>query len=547
MRAQKPARCPPALSAALILAARIFAPGCAHGLCIEEMKQAARVLARSVASETTSVSLGTRRQPPGAASKERRTTVPAYAKPFDQIPGPKPSLPFIGTSWQYTRWGRYNLYQLHEASTDKYNRYGDLMKEEYQWRRPVVHSFNPEDFEVIFRSQGRCPVRPPNEFVCKYRTEHPLKYNSVGLSNALGAEWHTLRMALAPVLLEMRNIAELATWQEEICDDFAEYVRWLRDPETLEVSCIQDILSRLALESIFRLCLDTRLGCLQPSQLEQGEASTVIAVAGQLFSAYQELYYGLPLWKYMHTSSYQKYTEAEDVLYKITLGYIRQYAKKVSKDHSLGSDKSLLQALLSLNGLSEMDIHLTIMDFIAGGVFTTSIALCFLLHHLASDRDVQEKLYAELKSGDKDISSCSYLRACIKESFRLSPTVPGVMRILPEEVVLSGYRVPAGVPVFANSLVTCRLEKYFPQPEQFRPERWLGEERGLIHPFSLLPFGHGARMCVGRRFAELELMTAAAKMVQNFIIEPCTQHINTSYVFVVVPSHPVGLRFRDRN
>ncbi|KAH8020706.1 hypothetical protein HPB51_002655 [Rhipicephalus microplus] len=104
-----------------------------------------------------------------------------------------------------------------------------------------------------------------------------------------------------------------------------------------------------------------------------------------------------------------------------------------------------------------------------------------------------------------------------------------------------------GVPVFANSLVTCRLEKYFPQPEQFRPERWLGEARGLIHPFSLLPFGHGARMCVGRRFAELELMTTAAKMVQNFIIEPCTQRINTAYVFVVVPSHPVRLRFIDRN
>lgn len=496
----------------------------AHG--ITKMKQAARALARSVASEA--VSLGT-----STASK---------AKPFHQIPGPKPSLPFIGTSWQYTRWGRYNLYQLHEASTDKYYRYGDLMKEEYQWRRPVVHSFNPDDFQVIFHSQGRWPVRPPIEFVCKYRTDHPLKYNSVGLSNALDAEWHKLRMALAPVLLQMRNIAELATWQEEICNDFAEYVRWLRDPNTLEVGCVQDTLSRLALESIFRLCLDTRLGCLQASHNEQGDACTVIAVARQLFSAYQELYYGLPLWKYMRTSSYRKYTEAEDILYKITLGYIQQYGKHASGDQS---NKSLLRALLSLDRLSEMDVHLTIMDFIVGGIFTTSIALCFLLHHLASNRDVQEKLYAELKSGD--ISNCSYLRACIKESFRLSPTVPGVMRILPEEVVLSGYRVPAGIPVFANSLVTCRLEKYFPQPEEFQPERWLGESRGLIHPFSLLPFGHGARMCVGRRFAEMELMTAAAKMVQNFIIEPCTEHINTSYVFVVVPSHPVRLRFLDRN
>ncbi|XP_075750853.1 ecdysone 20-monooxygenase [Rhipicephalus microplus] len=486
------------------------------------MKRAARALARSVGSEA--VSLG------------------AAAAAFHRIPGPKPSLPFIGTSWQYSRWGRYNLYQLHEASTDKYYRYGDLMKEEYQWQKPVVHSFNPDDFQVIFQNQGRWPDRPPNEFVCKYRNDHPEKYNSVGLSNAHGQEWHRLRMALAPVLLEMKNIAELATWQEEICNDFAEYVRWLRGPNTLEVDCVQDALSRLALESIFRLCLDTRLGCLQPLRHEQGEAQTVIDVARQLFSAYQQLYYGLPVWKYVPTPSYQRYTKAEDVLYKITLDYMQQYAKHAPHDQN---DKSLLQALLDLDGLSAKDIHLTIMDFIIGGVFTTSIALCFLLHHLASNQDVQEKLYSELKSGN--ISSCAYLRACIKESFRLSPTVPGVMRVLPEDVVLSGYRLPAGVPVFANSLVTCRLEKYFPQPEQFRPERWLGEARGLIHPFSLLPFGHGARMCVGRRFAELELMTTAAKMVQNFIIEPCTQRINTAYVFVVVPSHPVRLRFIDRN
>ncbi|XP_077487936.1 ecdysone 20-monooxygenase-like [Amblyomma americanum] len=508
------------------------------------MKRGGRALARSVASET-SVSLGTR--PPsssGAAKELRRTT---YPKPFDQIPGPKPSLPFIGTSWQYSKWwGRYNLYQLHDASTDKYHRYGDLVKEEYQWRRPMVLAFNPEDFEVIFHSQGRCPVRPPNEFVCKYRNEHPNKYNSVGLSNALGAEWHTLRMALAPVLLQMKNLAELATWQEEICHDFVSYVQWARDPDTLEIGCIQDALSRLALESIFMLCLDTRLGCLKQSEQEPGQASTVIAAARQLFLAYQELYYGLPLWKYISTPTYRKYTEAEDIIYKITLGYIRQYAKQKLKDSpSSAKSKSLLQALLSLDGLSEMDVHLTIMDFIAGGVFTTGISLCFLLHNLACNPNIQEKLYNELQS-NKDISSCSYLRACIKESFRLSPTVPGLMRILPEDVVLSGYKVPAGVPVFANSLVTCRLEKYFPQPNSFQPERWLGEARGLIHPFTLLPFGHGSRMCVGRRFAELELMTTAAKMVQNFIIEPCTQHINTSHIFVVVPNHPVGLRFHDR-
>ncbi|KAG0420296.1 hypothetical protein HPB47_003562 [Ixodes persulcatus] len=444
------------------------------------MKQGARVLARSVGSETPSIiALGHAEATPAAKQAQRRVVTPladarTYPKPFHQIPGPKPSLPLIGTSWQYFRWGRYSLYQLHEACADKYRRYGDIMKEEYQWQVPIVHAFNPEDFETIFRHQGRCPIRPANEFVRKYRTEHPHKYSSVGLSNAADAG------------------------KEKI------------------------------LNSIFMLCLDTRLGCLSRSVNYDSDAAIVITAAKDLFSAYQKLYYGLPL---------------------LTLSYLQKYANHDCKDSAhapYAKHTSLLHALLNTEGLSEKDVHLTIMDFIAGGVFTTTNALCFLLHHLACNPGVQEKLHGELQASNGDISSCSYLRACMKESFRLNPTVPGVMRILPEDVVLSGYHVPAGVPVFANSLVTCHLEKYFAEPEAFRPERWLGAERTQIHPFSLLPFGHGARMCAGRRFAELELMTAAAKVVQNFVVEPCSRTLNTSYVFVVVPSHPVGLRFYDR-
>lgn len=48
-------------------------------------------------------------------------------------------------------------------------------------------------------------------------------------------------------------------------------------------------------------------------------------------------------------------------------------------------------------------------------------------------------------------------------------------------------------------MVTCRLSQYFDDPLSYRPERWIGESKKLLHPFSLLPFGYGSRMCVGRR------------------------------------------------
>jgi len=63
--------------------------------------------------------------------------------------------------------------------------------------------------------------------------------------------------------------------------------------------------------------------------------------------------------------------------------------------------------------------------------------------------------------------------------------------------------------VNTGSDVICHLEEYFHRPMEYIPERWLGEARSRIVPFSFIPFGHGARMCIGRRFAEQELMMAA--------------------------------------
>ena len=62
----------------------------------------------------------------------------------------------------------------------------------------------------------------------------------------------------------------------------------------------------------------------------------------------------------------------------------------------------------------------------------------------------------------------------------------------------------------------CHSEKYFPDAGSFKPERWLktNTERADIHPYTFLPFGHGARMCIGRRFAEQEMWLLATKVTQ---------------------------------
>jgi cytochrome P450 family 12 len=72
------------------------------------------------------------------------------------------------------------------------------------------------------------------------------------------------------------------------------------------------------------------------------------------------------------------------------------------------------------------------------------------------------------------------------------------------------------------NLYLCKQEKYFSQASKYIPERWIKTSEGNIpetkstHPFVFLPFGFGPRMCVGRRFAELEIETFVARVSDIF-------------------------------
>jgi cytochrome P450 len=354
--------------------------------------------------------------------------------------------------------GRYDLFKLHEANQAKYNTYGSILKEEYQWRKPIIHIFDPKDFEVVFRNQGKCPIRPPNEFVKHYRLKNSDKYPNVGLANLLGEDWYQQRLLLAPALMKLKVIQNHIPAQNKICDDFIDYLWDKRNKDSDVLANLQDATYRLALESICMMCLDSRMQCLSTSNTLSSDGSLLISATKRLFESYNELYYGIPVWKLFPTNSYRKLDEAESSIYNIASKYVQIAFSKIKQNRianetQLRKRESVLQTLIKSDGLSEKDVKLTIIDFIAGGIFTVSNTLSFLFYHLAKNIDVQQKLFNEVNSvmGDSNemtadmLTKMPYLKACVKECFRLSCPVPGIMRILPKPTILSGYHIPAGV------------------------------------------------------------------------------------------------------
>ncbi len=114
-----------------------------------------------------------------------------------------------------------------------------------------------------------------------------------------------------------------------------------------------------------------------------------------------------------------------------------------------------------------------------------------------------------MKAGEGD----DYLEAVIKETLRVRPVVTEVFRGLAEPIELGGYLVEPGTQLAASIfLVQYDPELYPPDPEAFRPERFLD---GAPEPYTWVPFGGGVRRCLGAAFAQLEMKVVIAAILRR--------------------------------
>jgi cytochrome P450 len=110
---------------------------------------------------------------------------------------------------------------------------------------------------------------------------------------------------------------------------------------------------------------------------------------------------------------------------------------------------------------------------------------------------VLDRLIAAEAAGDGD-----YLEAVVKESLRLRPVVPAVVRCLQAPMEFGGWELPAAVNIAPSVYLMHRRPDIYPEPLAFRPERFLGDPPGT---YEWIPFGGGVRRCLGASFAVFEM------------------------------------------
>jgi cytochrome P450 len=175
---------------------------------------------------------------------------------------------------------------------------------------------------------------------------------------------------------------------------------------------------------------------------------------------------------------------------------------------------SLLVAARHEDGssMSDAEIHDELLTLLVAGHETTATALSWAVERLVRHPDKLARLRAEVESGED-----AYLTATIQETLRLRPVISIVIRRLTESIELGGYRLPAGVSVVPSIHLIHRDPTIYPEPDRFRPERFLETPPGT---YTWIPFGGGVRRCLGASFAQQEMAIVLQELVSRRMIRP---------------------------
>lgn len=192
-----------------------------------------------------------------------------------------------------------------------------------------------------------------------------------------------------------------------------------------------------------------------------------------------------------------------------------------------------------------------LMTMASAGYDTTALTLTWCLYRLLAHPEERALLVAEVRgfSGPpqepQDLDEIPRVRAFLQEVLRLHPPVPALATVAQEDTELGGFSLRKGEVVVPSIFHIHRSPDFFPEPEVFRPERFLGPPNEA-HRIAYLPFGIGPHKCIGQPLAELELHLALVRLLQEFELQgDAPEGMGFHTHLVIEPDRPVPFRLQE--
>ncbi|THG08608.1 cytochrome P450 93A3-like [Camellia sinensis] len=418
---------------------------------------------------------------------------------------------------------------LHKLST----RYGPLIHI-FLGSVPCLVASSPETAKELLRTHETSFSNRPLMTAVDYLT-----YGSQDFSFApYGPYWKFMKKLCMSELLGGRTLDQLLPVRHDEIKRFIELL--LRKAKAGEVVDVGGELVRVTNNVISRMIMSER--CSEDED-EAGEVRKLIQETAELTGKFNLSDF---IWfcKNLDLQGFRKrLKDVRDRFDEMMERIIKEHQdsrKKKKKENCDGDDtvKDLLHILLDISEdenseirLSKENIKAFILDIFAAGTDTSAITTEWALAELINHPNIMEKAKNEIDAivgksrlvEESDIANLPYLQAIVKETLRLHPTGPMIVRESSEDCTIMGYQIPAKTRLFVNVWAIGRDPNHWENPLEFQPERFVGEEgsgksqldvRG--QHFHLLPFGSGRRGCPGTSLALQVVQTSLAAMIQCF-------------------------------
>ena len=181
--------------------------------------------------------------------------------------------------------------------------------------------------------------------------------------------------------------------------------------------------------------------------------------------------------------------------------------------------------------VSSEDVVATALLMLSAGYDTTGTSMAFVLYDLATNEECQDELLKEIKT-TKNVDDMPYLEAVIHESMRKHPILANLERVCTKEYSIDGldgkdYVIREGDMIRVSNIGICNDEDIFPDPQKFRPERFLDDQedeedwsKRIYKNKNPLAFSLGPRNCLGMKFAMLEMKLGIIGLIREFRLIP---------------------------
>lgn len=438
------------------------------------------------------------------------------------IPGPRP-LPFLGTFMEY----RHGLLNFDQMCFEKYGKIWGI----FDGRQPVLAILDPVLIKTIL----------VKECYTNFTNRRNFRLNGIlesALNVAEDEKWKRIRTVLSPTftsgkLKEMFPIIKLygeklvKNIEKKVANDefvtvkdifgaysmdvvvstsFSVDIDSMNNPNDPFVTNIKKFLKFSFLNPVFLLLV------LFPFIVPVLEKMKVTLLPSKVMDFFN--------------GNFMKMKKERDNGYHVDRVDFLQLM--VDSQSSQNSSKSA-EENDSYKTLSDDEILAQALVFVFAGYETTSSTLSYISYNLATHPDVQQQLQDEIDANLPNkaaptyntIMQMEYLDMVVNESLRLFPPGGRIERVCKKTVELNGVTIPKDMVVMIPAYVMHRDPAYWPEPEEFRPERFSKESRESIDPYIFLPFGAGPRNCIGMRFALLVVKMAVVVLLQNFSFRPC--------------------------